>query len=154
MCVHACKLSHVQLFVTPWTVAHQAHLSMRLSSQEYWSGLPFPPPGNFLDPRIKPMPPASPALASRFFTTEPPRKPPSKAYVPVFLHFGMEGWEDGRGTAAVADGLMAFLVYWNGRRHILFTGEAGIFLSTAHPFCHKFDQDLGGISCPICPTAL
>ena len=62
--------------------------------------------------------------------------------------------EFGRGTAAVADGLMAFLVYWNGRRHILFTGEAGIFLSTAPPFCHKFDQDLGGISCPICPTAL
>ena len=54
MCVHVCKLSHVQLFVTPWTVAHQAHLSMRLSSQEYWSGLPFSPPGNFLNPSIKP----------------------------------------------------------------------------------------------------
>ena len=73
------------------------------------------------------MPPASPALAGRVFTTEPARKPPSKAYVPVFLHFGMGGWEGGRGTAAVADGLMAFLVYWNGKRHILFTGVAGIF---------------------------
>ena len=45
--------SHVQLFVTPWTVAHQAPLSMRFSRQEYWSGLPFPPPGELPDPGIK-----------------------------------------------------------------------------------------------------
>ena len=99
----------------------------------------MPPPGNFLDPRIKSVSPASPALAGRFFITEPPRKLPSKAYVPVFLHFGMGGWEGGRGAAAVADGLMAFLVYWNDRRHILFTGVAGIFVSTVPPLCHKFD---------------
>ena len=41
------SLSHVQLFVTPWTVAHQAPLSMGFSRQEYWSGLPFPSPGIF-----------------------------------------------------------------------------------------------------------
>ena len=84
-------LSHVQLFATPWTVAHQAPLSMEFSRQEYWSrlpsptpgdvphlgtelmsALPFPTPGDLPDPGIKP---GSPALAGRFFTTEPPGKP-------------------------------------------------------------------------------
>ena len=54
--------SQVQLFVTPWTVAHQAPLSMGFSRQEYWSGLPCPPPGDLPSPGIKPMSPASPAL--------------------------------------------------------------------------------------------
>ena len=59
-------------FGTPLTVAHQAPLSMGSPRQEYWSGLPFPPPGDLLDPRIKF---ASPPLTGRFFTTEPPGKP-------------------------------------------------------------------------------
>ena len=46
MCVCVKSLSRVRLFVTPWTVALQAPLSMRFSRQEYWSGLPFPPPGD------------------------------------------------------------------------------------------------------------
>ena len=46
-------LTHVQLFVTPWTVAHQAPPSMGFSRQEYWSGLPFPPPGDLPYPEIK-----------------------------------------------------------------------------------------------------
>ena len=58
--------------MTSWTVAHQASLSMGFSRQEYWSCLPFPSPGDLLDSGIKP---ASPALAGRFFTTEPPGKP-------------------------------------------------------------------------------
>ena len=62
-----CVLSHVQLFVTPWTVARQAPLSMGYFKQEYWSGLPFPPPGNLPNPRNEPV---SPALTSGFFTTE------------------------------------------------------------------------------------
>ena len=63
-----CVLSHQScLFVTPWTVAHHG-LSMRLSRQEYWSGLPFAFPGDLPNPEIKPT---SPALAGRFFTTEP-----------------------------------------------------------------------------------
>ena len=62
-------LSRVQLFVTLWTVAHQAPLSMEFSRQEYWSGLPFPSPGYLLHPGIKPVSVASPALAGRFFTT-------------------------------------------------------------------------------------
>ena len=67
--VCVCVLSHVGLFATPWTVAHQAPLSMGFSRQEYGSGLPFPSPGDLLDPGIEPM---SPALAGRFFTSESP----------------------------------------------------------------------------------
>ena len=55
--MHAQSLSCVRLFVTPWTVAHQAPLSVGFSSQEYWSGLPFPPPGDLPDPWIEPMSP-------------------------------------------------------------------------------------------------
>ena len=62
------SLSHIWLFVTPWTVAHQASLSMGFSRQEYWSGLPFPPPGDLPNPGIEPT---SPALEGWFFTTEP-----------------------------------------------------------------------------------
>ena len=51
--VCACVLSRVRLFVAPWTVAHQAPLSMGFSRQEYWSGLPFPSPGDLPDPGIK-----------------------------------------------------------------------------------------------------
>ena len=50
--------SHVQLFVTPWSVARQAPLSMGFSRQEYWSGLPFPTPGDLHDPGIEPVSPA------------------------------------------------------------------------------------------------
>ena len=65
------SLRHVRLFVTPWTVALQAPPSMGFSRQEYWSGLPCPPPGDLPDPWIEP---ASPALTGGFFTTEPPGK--------------------------------------------------------------------------------
>ena len=50
--------SRVRLFVTPWTVAHSASLSLGASRQEYWSGLPCPPPGNLPDPGIEPTAPA------------------------------------------------------------------------------------------------
>ena len=53
--------------VTPWTVACQASLSVGFPRQEYWSGLPFPPPGNLPDPGIEPV---SPALAGMFSTTK------------------------------------------------------------------------------------
>ena len=66
------RFSHVQLHVTPWTVALRVPLSMGLSRQEYWSGLPFSSPGDLPDLGIKPT---SPALAGGFFTTEPPGKP-------------------------------------------------------------------------------
>ena len=63
-CAHA---SHVRLFVTPCAVAHQAPLAMGFPRQEYWSGLPFPPPGDLLDPEIKPE---SPALWADSLPTE------------------------------------------------------------------------------------
>ena len=66
------SFSRVQLFVTPWTVAHQAPLSMGFSRQEYWSGLPFPSPGDLPDPGIEPR---SPALQVVALTSEPPGKP-------------------------------------------------------------------------------
>ena len=69
------SLSHVQLFSTLWTIAHQAPLSMGFSSQEYWSGLPFPSPGDLPNPGIEPASPVSLALANEFFTTETPGKP-------------------------------------------------------------------------------
>ena len=66
------SLSHVQLFATPWTVAHQAHPPMGFSRQECWSGLPFPSPGDLPDPGMEPR---SPALHADTLTSEPPRKP-------------------------------------------------------------------------------
>ena len=84
MCV--CVLSHfshVRLFVTHWAVARQAPLFMGFPRQEYWSGLPFPFPGNPLDRRIQP---ASLALAGRFFTAELSRKPGE----PILIHINQD----------------------------------------------------------------
>ena len=70
--MRACTLSHfggVRLFATPWTVACQASLSVGFSRQEYWSGLPCPPPGDLSDPGIGPSSLMSPALAGGFSTT-------------------------------------------------------------------------------------
>ena len=58
----------------PRTAAHQAPLSMRFSRQEYWSGLPFPPPGELPNPGIEATSTVSPVLAGEFFTTKSPRK--------------------------------------------------------------------------------
>ena len=66
------SLSSVRLFATPWTVAYQAPPSMGLSRQDYWSGLPFPSPGDLPDPGIEP---GSPTLEAAALTSEPPGKP-------------------------------------------------------------------------------
>ena len=71
VCVLSC-FSHVWLFVTLWTVASQALLSMGFSGQEYWSGLPCPPPEDLPDPGIKSVSLMSPALAGGFCTTSAP----------------------------------------------------------------------------------
>ena len=74
MCIVKVKLlSRVRLFATPWTVARQAPLSMGFSRQEYWSGLPFPSPGDLPNPGIEPR---SPALQADALSSEPPGKPP------------------------------------------------------------------------------
>ena len=77
-CMYVCMLSrfsHVQLFVTAWTVAHQAPLSKGFSRQEYWSGLPGLPPGDLPDSRIEPASSATPALQADSLSTESPGKP-------------------------------------------------------------------------------
>ena len=68
---HAWMLRHVRLFVTLWTVALPSPLPREFSWQEYWSGLPFPHPGDLPSPGIKS---AFPVLAGRFFSAEPPGK--------------------------------------------------------------------------------
>ena len=60
-------------FVKPWTIAHQAPLSVGFPRQEQWSGLSFPSPRDLPHPETEPV---SPALAGGFFTAEPPEKPP------------------------------------------------------------------------------
>ena len=66
------RFSLIQLFVTPWTVAHQVPLFLGFSWQEYWNGLPFPSPGYLLDPEIEPR---SPAFQADSLLSEPPGKP-------------------------------------------------------------------------------
>ena len=76
-------LSHVQLFVTPWTGAYQAPPSMAFSRQEYWSGLPFPSPGDLADPGIEP---GSPALQADALPSEPPGKFHIYVYIYVCVY--------------------------------------------------------------------
>ena len=85
VCVHAQLLNHVRLFATLWTVACQAPLSMVFFRQEYWSELPFPFPGDLPDPGTEPI---SPALASKFFTNEPPGKPLESKWEFQKIHVG------------------------------------------------------------------
>ena len=70
------SLRCVRLFATPWLVAHQASLSMGFSRQKYWSGLPFPSPGDLSDPGIEP---GSPAMQADSLTSDSPEKPASLA---------------------------------------------------------------------------
>ena len=76
----ACVLSHARFFATPWTIAHQVPLSIRFPRQEYWSGLPFPTPGDLPDPGIKLTSLMPPALAGRFFITSATRAVLSQLY--------------------------------------------------------------------------
>ena len=75
MCMCVQFLSRVPLYVTLWTVIRQTPLSMGVFWQEDWSGLPFPPPWDIPNSSTELMSPATPALASRFFTSAPPGKP-------------------------------------------------------------------------------
>ena len=78
------SLSCVRLFAISWTVVYQASLSMGFSRQEYWSGLPFPSPGDLPDPGIEPR---SPALQADALPSEPPGKPLSLIINPVKLFY-------------------------------------------------------------------
>ena len=72
MKVKVKSLSRVRLFATPWSVSHQAPVFMEFSRQEYWSGLPFPSPGDLPDPGIEP---GSPALEADALPSEPQGSP-------------------------------------------------------------------------------
>ena len=74
------SLSRVQLFVTPWTVAYHAPPSVGFSRQEYWSGLPFPSPGDLPNPGIEP---GSPTLQADALPSEPPGK---LIYIYIYTH--------------------------------------------------------------------
>ena len=80
VCVLSC-FSHVQLFVTPWTVAWKVLLSMGFSRQKYWSGLPCFPQGDLPNPGIKPISLMSPALTGAFSTT--------RATWEAYIYFGI-----------------------------------------------------------------
>ena len=88
-------LSHVQLFVTPWTVACQAPLSMELSRQEYWSGSPFPSLGHLSYSGIKPR---SPTLLADSLPSEPLGKPQGGNIRQRF-----RSWKRGQGPSELAD---------------------------------------------------
>ena len=88
MTIFVFMLSHILLFVIPRTVAHQAPLSVEFSRQEYWSGLPFPTPGDLPDSGIEPVSLVSLILAGRFFTTASTRKP---TIISRFTHIAANG---------------------------------------------------------------
>ena len=81
-------LSHVRLFATPWTVVYQAPLSMEFSRQEYWSGLPFPSPGDLPNLGIKP---GSPTLQADALPSEPPGKPIVWICHILFIYASVDG---------------------------------------------------------------
>ena len=80
--VHACTCVciRVQLLATPWPVVHRASPSMGFSRQEYWSELPFPPPGDLPDPGNQTLISRVSCIAGGFFTLEPPGSPCLSAY--------------------------------------------------------------------------
>ena len=92
-------LSRVQLFVTPWTAACQAPLSVGFSRQEYWSGQPFPSPGDLPGPGFEPLFLMSPALVGGFFTIEPLGRP---LFIYSHAHSVIKTTSSGRERSSVA----------------------------------------------------
>ena len=94
--VHACVLSnftHVWLFAILWTIARQAPLSMGFFRQEYWSGLPCPPPGDLPNPGTEPVSLMFPALACRFFLPLVPAGKPNYSEQ-ILLHLFQQNVQD------------------------------------------------------------
>ena len=124
------SLSHVRFFAIPWTVAHQAPLSMGFFRQEYWNGLPFPSPGDLSDPGIQP---GSPALHADFLLSEPPGKPITIATT-----------QKGSGTSthprhlpATATPVTMTIPESNAFQNITCMGITSIFLKCRFLFCES-----------------
>ena len=109
------------VFGTTWTVAHLAPLSVRFLRQEYWSGLPFPSPGDLPDPRIKPK---YPVFIGGFFTAEPPEKPTVKQLPAVFCRFRALNW----GVWTV----LMYFIYWATKKIGILSIEEHLFLVNVH----------------------
>ena len=108
MCVFE-SLSHVQLFVTPWTVAHQASLSMEFFRQESWSGLPCPSPGHLSDPGIKPGPPA---LLADSLLSEPWGEPSIYTPMCAHVHMGLR-WASRFGQKLLLVSIVSWQISWS-----------------------------------------
>ena len=114
-------LSHARLFLTPWTIAHQAPPSMGFYRQEYWSGLPFPSPGDLPNPGIEPRPPV---LQAEALTSEPPGKPIAQRYCKKWLGLLSKNVPDR------VEGCGSYLVFVNSFAFISrFTLLCGVFAS-------------------------
>ena len=132
-------LSHARLFLTPWTIAHQAPPSMGFSRQEYWSGLPFPSPGDLPNPGIEPRPPV---LQAEALTSEPPGKPIAQRYCKKWLGLLSKNVPDR------VEGCGSYLVFVNS---FAFISRFTLFvvvrlLSPFHLFCNPLDCTLPGSS--------
>ena len=91
--MRAKPLSRARFSVTPWTGACQAPLSMGFSRQEYWSGLPFPPPGDLPAPGVEPESLMSPARAGSYFTPVPPNSE-AHTYICVCVYIEIHSFSD------------------------------------------------------------
>ena len=109
-CSLVTKFCCMHSFATPWTIARQAPLSMGLSWQEYWSGLPFPFQRDLPDPGIEPASLRSPALAGRFFTTEPPGNP-TYNYTVIFPLRVLVGVKWPAGMPPALGGLVSYCMF-------------------------------------------
>ena len=118
---HVCVqlLSHVQLSVTPWTVAHQAPLSMGFSRREYGSGLPFPSPGHLPNPGTKPVSHASPALAGGFLTTASAGKPQLTVTVKIMFWKFLPHFQIPKFMTLYSDHLLPLLSFLHSKLIVL-----------------------------------
>ena len=112
------SLSHVWFFTTLWTVAHKPPLSLRFPKQEYWCGLPWPPPGDLPNPGIKPTFLMSPALRGGFFTSSTTWE----AYICQTGEVGNWGW----------DVWIASITQVNGHKFEQTPGHSGVQAKLVH----------------------
>ena len=130
------RFSHFWLFVTPWTVACQAPLSMGFSRQESWSGLPCPPPGDILNPGIKPTSLTSPVLAD----AEPPGKPNSFLVIVVHLPSCLLSYLSANHFKNLGSNLEFLKAHW--RKNLFRTQQIAEYISiSVHDIILQFSRD-------------